>query len=91
MLYDGDSDAPHMKIRKSDYSDEPIELTLPIAPGESFRWVEIGNGPIILACFSTAKKGVDALRTFALAYGTVPVSVAHSYLRTSCPSRRSHT
>jgi hypothetical protein len=37
LLYDGDSDAPHMKIRKSDYSDEPIELTLPIAPGESFR------------------------------------------------------
>jgi len=66
LVYDGHSDAPHVKIRKSDYSDEPIDLTLPSTAGERFCWAEIGNGPIILACFATAQKDVDELRAYAL-------------------------
>jgi hypothetical protein len=67
LLYDGHSDAPHVRLRKSDYSSDPIALTLPCAEGEKFRWAEVGNGPIILACFSTAKKDVDELRAFTVA------------------------
>ncbi len=67
LAYDGHSDTPYVKIRKSDCSDEPIELMLPSTAGEMFCWAEIGNGPIILACFATAQKDVHELRAYALA------------------------
>jgi hypothetical protein len=67
LVYDRATNAPQVKIRKSGYSDEPLALTLPLAKGETFRWAEIGNGPIILACFSTSDKEVDELRAYAVA------------------------
>lgn len=63
LLYDGHSDEPNIRLRKNDYGNEPIVLTLPCARGETFSWAEVGNGPIIVACFRTSTQDAE-LRTF---------------------------